>query len=250
MTDTDRPRGPLGRVAVIMPTYNERENLDSIAARVRTAVPEADVLVVDDNSPDGTGELADKLSAGDAQIHVLHRPGKGGLGAAYIAGFGWALEQGYGVMVEMDADGSHQPEDLPKLLTALQDADAVIGSRWVTGGTVRNWPKSREALSRGANTYARLMLRLPVRDATAGYRAYRAQTLRAIDLGSVQSQGYCFQIDLTLRAVNAGLTVTEVPITFVDRTRGTSKMSRAVMAEAFWRVAQWGLAARLRRRRG
>jgi dolichol-phosphate mannosyltransferase len=250
LTETDRPRAPLGRVAVIIPTYNERENLDSIAARVRTAVPEADVLVVDDNSPDGTGELADKLSAGDEQIHVLHRPGKGGLGAAYIAGFGWAMEHGYGVMVEMDADGSHQPEDLPKLLAALQDADAVIGSRWVAGGTVRNWPKSREALSRGANTYARLMLQLPVRDATAGYRAYRAETLRAINLGSVQSQGYCFQIDLTLRAVNAGLTVTEVPITFVDRTRGASKMSRAVMAEAFWRVAQWGVAGRLHRRHG
>ena len=250
MTETDRPRAPLGRVAVIIPTYNERENLDSIVARVRTAVPETDVLVVDDNSPDGTGELADKLSAGDEQIHVLHRPGKGGLGAAYLAGFGWALEHGYDVMVEMDADGSHQPEDLPKLLTALQQADAVIGSRWVAGGTVRNWPKSREALSRGANTYARLMLRLPVRDATAGYRAYRADTLRTINLGTVQSQGYCFQIDLTLRAVNAGLTVTEVPITFVDRTRGASKMSRAVMAEAFWRVAQWGVAGRLHRRRG
>jgi dolichol-phosphate mannosyltransferase len=245
LTETDRPRGPLGRVAVIIPTYNERENLDAISARVRTAVPEADVLIVDDNSPDGTGELADKLEAGDEQIHVLHRPGKAGLGAAYIAGFGWALEHGYGVMVEMDADGSHQPEDLPKLLAALRDADAVIGSRWVAGGTVRNWPKAREALSRGANTYARLMLRLPVRDATAGYRAYRAQTLRTIDLSSVQSQGYCFQIDLTLRAVKAGLTVTEVPITFVDRTRGASKMSRAVMAEAFWRVAQWGLADRL-----
>ena len=249
MTETDRPMAPLGRVAVIIPTYNERENLDSIAARVRSAVPEADVLVVDDNSPDGTGELADKLEAGDEQIHVLHRPGKGGLGAAYIAGFGWALERGYGVMVEMDADGSHQPEDLPRLLAALDRADAVIGSRWVTGGTVRNWPKSREALSRGANTYARLMLRLPVRDATAGYRAYRAQTLRTINLGSVQSQGYCFQIDLTLRAVNAGLKVTEVPISFVDRTRGASKMSRAVMAEAFWRVAQWGVSDRLHGRR-
>jgi len=250
LTETDRPRAPLGRVAVIIPTYNERENLDSIAARVRTAVPEADVLVVDDNSPDGTGELADKLSAGDEQIHVLHRPGKGGLGAAYIAGFRWALKHGYGVMVEMDADGSHQPEDLPKLLAALAHADAVIGSRWVPGGTVRNWPKSREALSRGANTYARLMLQLPIRDATAGFRAYRADTLRTIDLDSVQSQGYCFQIDLTLRAVNAGLTVTEVPITFVDRTRGASKMSRAVMAEAFWRVAQWGITGRLHRRRG
>jgi dolichol-phosphate mannosyltransferase len=229
-------------VAVIVPTYNERENLESIAARLRTAVPEADLLVVDDNSPDGTGELADKLAAGDQQIRVLHRPGKGGLGAAYLAGFAWALDKGYSAMVEVDADGSHQPEDLPRLLDALQGADAVIGSRWVRGGTVRNWPKSREILSRGANTYARLMLRVPVHDATAGFRAYRAETLRAIDLQTVVSQGYCFQIDLTLRAVNAGLTVAEVPITFIDRTRGASKMSRAIVVEAFWRVTQWGIA--------
>jgi dolichol-phosphate mannosyltransferase len=249
LTETDPPRGPLGRVVVIIPTYNERENLDPIVARVRTSVPAADVLVVDDNSPDGTGELADKLAAGDQQVSVLHRPGKGGLGAAYIAGFGWALERDYAAMIEMDADGSHQPEDLPRLLSALEDADAVIGSRWVPGGTVRNWPKSREFLSRGANTYARLMLRVPIHDTTAGYRAYRAETLRAIGLDTVRSQGYCFQIDLTLRAINAGLTVTEVPITFIDRARGASKMSRAVMAEAFWRVAQWGVASRLHRRR-
>jgi len=248
LTETDRPRGPLGRVAVIIPTYNERENLESITTRVRSSVPAADLLVVDDNSPDGTGELADKLAAGDQQIHVLHRPDKAGLGAAYVAGFGWALDRGHDAMIEMDADGSHQPEDLPRLLGALQTADAVIGSRWIPGGTVRNWPKSREFLSRGANTYARLMLRVPVHDTTAGYRAYRAQTLRTIGLDSVRSQGYCFQIDLTLRALRAGLTVTEVPITFIDRTRGASKMSRAVMAEAFWRVAQWGVADRLRRR--
>jgi dolichol-phosphate mannosyltransferase len=248
LTKTDPPRGPLGRVVVIIPTYNERENLDPIVARVRSSVPGADVLVVDDNSPDGTGELADKLSTGDQQISVLHRPGKGGLGAAYLAGFGWALERGYAAMIEMDADGSHQPEDLPRLLSALEGADLVIGSRWIPGGTVRNWPKSREALSRGANTYARLMLRVPIRDTTAGFRAYRAETLRAIDLDTVRSQGYCFQIDLTLRTVNAGLTVLEVPITFIDRTRGASKMSRAVMAEAFWRVAQWGIADRLRGR--
>jgi dolichol-phosphate mannosyltransferase len=248
LTETDPPRGPLGRVVVIIPTYNERENLDPIVARVRSSVPEADVLVVDDNSPDGTGEVADKLAVADQQISVLHRPGKGGLGAAYLAGFGWALERGYAAMIEMDADGSHQPEDLPRLLSALEGADLVIGSRWIPGGTVRNWPRSREFLSRGANTYARLMLRVPVRDTTAGYRAYRAETLRAIALDTVRSQGYCFQIDLTLRTVNAGLTVLEVPITFIDRARGASKMSRAVMAEAFWRVAQWGVADRLHRR--
>jgi dolichol-phosphate mannosyltransferase len=236
-------------VAVIVPTYNERENLESIAARMRSAVPQADLLVVDDNSPDGTGELADKLAAGDQQIHVLHRPGKAGLGAAYLAGFGWALDQGYSAMVEMDADGSHQPEDLPRLLSALEGADAVIGSRWMRGGTVRNWPKSREILSRGANTYAKFMLRVPVHDATAGFRAYRAETLRAVGLDSVVSQGYCFQIDLTLRAVNAGLLVTEVPITFIDRTRGASKMSRAIVIEALLRVTQWGIAGWFRPRR-
>ena len=161
-----------------MPTYNERENLEAMAGRVRAAVPDADLLVVDDNSPDGTGELADKLAAEDSHVRVLHRPGKGGLGAAYIAGFGWALDQGYGAAVEMDADGSHQPEQLPELLAALADADLVIGSRWVPGGRTVNWPKSRELISRGGSFYSRLMLRIPLRDATAGYRAYRADTLR------------------------------------------------------------------------
>lgn len=234
---------------MIIPTYNERENLESIVGRVRAAVPDADLLIVDDNSPDGTGELADKLAAEDTSVQVLHRPGKAGLGAAYVAGFGWALQRGYGAMVEMDADGSHDPQELPRLLAALGTADLVIGSRWTAGGTVRNWPRSREFLSRGANTYARVMLGLPVRDATAGYRAYRAETLRRIALDTVQSQGYCFQIDLALRTVSAGLAVTEVPITFVDRTRGASKMSRAVVIEAFLRVAQWAPAARLQRLR-
>ena len=165
-----------------MPTYNERENLEAMAGRVRAAVPDADLLVVDDNSPDGTGELADKLAAEDSHVRVLHRPGKGGLGAAYIAGFGWALDNGYGAAVEMDADGSHQPEQLPELLAALEDADLVIGSRWVPGGRTVNWPKSREFISRGGSFYSRRMLRIPLRDATAGYRVYRADTLRAIGL--------------------------------------------------------------------
>ena len=181
---------------------------------------------------------------------MLHRQGKSGLGSAYIAGFRWALDRGYGVLVEMDADGSHDPAELPKLLTALADADLVIGSRWVTGGTVHNWPRSREVLSRGANAYARIMLGVRIRDVTAGYRAYRAQTLRKICLDQVLSQGYCFQIDLTLRAIRAGLEVTEVPISFTERTLGASKMSRAVIAEALWRVTQWGAASRLRRGRG
>ena len=243
MTETEPPRGPLGRVVVIIPTYNERENLDPIVARVRTSVPEADVLVVDDNSPDGTGELADKLAAGDQQVSVLHRPGKNGLGAAYIAGFRWALDQGYGAIVEMDADGSHQPEQLPDLLSALAHADLVIGSRYVPGGRVMNWPRSREILSRGANTYARLMLGIRLRDATAGYRVFRDTTLRRIALDEVESQGYCFQVDLALRTLRGGMTVVEVPITFVERARGASKMSRSVVVEALWRIAQWGIAA-------
>jgi dolichol-phosphate mannosyltransferase len=249
VSETERPGGPLGQVAVIVPTYNERENLEPIVARVRASAADADILVVDDNSPDGTGEVADKLAASDTHVHALHRPAKAGLGSAYIAGFGWALDRGYGVLVEMDADGSHDPADLPALLAALEHADLVIGSRWVPGGTVRNWPKSREILSRSANTYARIMLRIAIRDATAGYRAYRADTLRAARLDQVLSRGYCFQIDLVLRALRAGLRVAEVPITFTERTRGASKMSKGVVAEAFWRVTQWGIAARLRGRR-
>ena len=235
----------LGRVLVIIPTYIERDNIERIAGRVRAAVPSVDVLVVDDASPDGTGEVADAMAAADEQIQVLHREGKDGLGPAYIAGFRWAAEHGYDVMVEMDADGSHQPEELPRLLAALEDADLVIGARWVPGGKVRNWPKRREALSRGANTYARLMLGIPLHDATAGYRAFRAAPLAKIGLDEVDSRGYCFQIDLALRAVRQGLRVVEVPITFVEREHGTSKMSRDVMAEAALRITQWGMSDRV-----
>jgi dolichol-phosphate mannosyltransferase len=239
-----------GRIVVIIPTYNERENLAPIVARVRSAVPAADVLIVDDNSPDGTGAVAGDLAAADGNVHVLHRRAKAGLGAAYIAAFRWALDQGYDAMVEMDADGSHQPEELPRLVGALAEADLVLGSRWVPGGSVLNWPRSRQWLSRGGNTYARLMLGIPHRDATGGYRAYRATTLRKINLDDVESQGYCFQIDLVLRASQTGLKVTEVPITFIERTRGKSKMSNAIVCEAFWRVTQWGLARRMPSRRG
>ena len=191
------PSSPPSRIVIVMPTYNERQNLESIAGRVRAALPEADLLVVDDNSPDGTGDIADKLAEADPHVQVMHRTDKAGLGKAYIAGFGWALERGYDVIVEMDADGSHQPEHLPSLVGALDGADLSIGSRWVRGGKVVNWPKSREALSRGANIYTRIMLGLGVRDATAGFRAYRAATLRTISLDQVESTGYCFQIDLT-----------------------------------------------------
>lgn len=240
------PSSSIGRVVVVMPTYEERQNLETIAGRLRAAVPDADLLVADDNSPDGTGDLADKLAEADPHIHVMHRTEKAGLGAAYIAGFRWALEQGYDAVVEMDADGSHQPEQLPDLLAALNAADGVIGSRYVPGGKVVNWPKSREILSRGGNIYNRIMLGLKVRDATGGYRAYRASTLRAIDLETVESAGYCFQIDLTLRVVQAGLRLVEVPITFVERERGASKMSNAIVREALLRVAQWGIQSRLK----
>jgi dolichol-phosphate mannosyltransferase len=232
-----------GRVIIVMPTYNERQNLEIMVGRVRESVPQADLLVVDDNSPDGTGELADKLAEGDSRVGVMHRTEKAGLGRAYVAGFTWALDNGYDLIVEMDADGSHRPEDLPRLLAAAATADAVIGSRYVPGGTVVNWPKSREFLSRGANAYNRLMLGVRVKDATGGFRVYRAQTLRKIDLNGIESAGYCFQIDMTLRVLRNGLSITEVPITFVERERGASKMSNAVIIEAFTRVAQWGITA-------
>ncbi len=234
-----------GRVVIVMPTYNERQNLEIVAGRLREAVPDADLLVVDDNSPDGTGDLADKLAEADPRVQVMHRTEKAGLGRAYVAGFAWALERGYDLIVEMDADGSHRPEDLPKLLATSATADAVIGSRYVPGGTVVNWPKSREFLSRGANLYNRIMLGVRVKDATGGFRVYRAATLRAIDLHGIQSAGYCFQIDMTLRVLQAGLAITEVPITFIERERGKSKMSNTVILEAFTRVARWGIGARL-----
>jgi dolichol-phosphate mannosyltransferase len=238
---------PVERIVIVMPTYNERQNLESIAGRVRAAMPTADLLVVDDNSPDGTGDIADKLAEADPHVQVMHRTEKAGLGRAYIAGFGWAIDRGYDVIVEMDADGSHQPEHLPSLVGALAHADLAIGSRWVRGGKVVNWPKSREVLSRGANVYTRLMLGLGVRDATAGFRAYRASTLQKISLNQVESTGYCFQIDLTIRVAQAGLKIVEVPITFVEREHGASKMSNGIIIEAFVRVAQWGIAQRLRR---
>jgi len=234
------PANDLRRILVIVPTYNERDNIESIVARVLQSVPEANLLVADDSSPDGTGKIADELAIADPRVHVLHRPEKAGLGAAYIAGFRWGLERGYDVLVEMDADGSHAPEQLPRLLAALRDADVVLGSRWVAGGTVVNWPKSRELISRSGNLYTRVALGMPLRDATGGYRAYRRGVLESIDLDSVASQGYCFQVDLAWRAARAGFRVVEVPITFADRERGESKMSGSIVREALWRVTQWG----------
>ena len=239
----------VGSVLVIVPTFNEADNLDIIAGRLHAAVPEAHLLVVDDNSPDGTGKLADELAAAHDWAHVLHRTGKQGLGAAYVAGFGWAREHGYDVVVEMDADGSHAPEQLPRLLAALEHADLVLGSRWVEGGKVVNWPRSRELLSRGGNAYTRIALGLPLRDATGGYRAYRRSVLDTVLATDVHSQGYCFQVDLAWQLWKAGHRVVEVPITFVERERGESKMSRAIVLEALWRVTVWGLTSRRSRGR-
>lgn len=231
----------MSRTLVIIPTYNEAENIAEIVHRVRVNVPSADVLVVDDDSPDGTGDIADGLADG-GKVSVLHRAAKEGLGAAYIAGFGWGLDRQYDVLVEMDADGSHRPEELATLLGAIeQGADLVIGSRWVEGGSVVNWPKRREILSKGGNTYVRILLGLRLRDATGGYRAFKRDALLGLDLGNVESQGYCFQVDLARRAVGAGFTVVEVPIMFVERVLGESKMSGPIVREALWRVTVWGL---------
>jgi dolichol-phosphate mannosyltransferase len=231
---------PVGRILVVIPTYQERDNLGPVVARLHAAVPEADVLVVDDASPDGTGELADEMAAADPRVTVLHREGKQGLGAAYLAGFAEALRRDYQVVVEMDADGSHPPEDLPALLAALDDADVVLGSRYVPGGVVRNWPARRQLISRVGNLYSRLALGVPIKDVTAGYRVFRRQVLEELDLDQVASQGYCFQIDMAWRAVLAGFRVREVPITFTERERGASKMDTSIVVEALWRVACWG----------
>jgi dolichol-phosphate mannosyltransferase len=214
------------RGLVVIPTYDEAENIELVLDRVRACVPSFDVLVVDDSSPDGTGDLADKVAAHDERVSVLHRTAERGLGSAYLAGFAWGLERGFDIFVEMDADGSHLPEQLPRLLDALVGADLVLGARWVPGGRVVNWPTSRELLSRGGNVYARMALGLPV---------------QGLDLRSVASQGYCFQVDLARRAVEAGFTVVEVPITFVEREHGYSKMSGSIVREALVRVTAWGV---------
>ncbi len=237
--------GGRDRVLVVVPTYNEAGNLERILDRLQASVPEAHALVVDDNSPDGTGELADKLAAADARVHVLHRPGKAGLGTAYVAGFRWGRAAGYDVLVEMDADGSHAPEELPRLLAGLSTADLVLGSRYVPGGRVEDWPVYRLALSRAGNRYTRWALRLPLTDATGGYRAARGELIDRLPFHDVASQGYCFQVDWAWRAVRSGARVTEVPITFAERTVGRSKMSGSIVREALVRVTVWALQDRL-----
>jgi len=239
------------RTLVVIPTYNEAENIGTVVANTLAALPTTHLLIVDDASPDGTGRLADELAESDDRIHVLHRTTKNGLGKAYVEAFGWALEQGYELIVEMDADGSHPARTLPEMVDTIRaGAEAtppigvVIGSRWVQGGRVENWPKSREALSRGANLYARAALGIRTNDLTGGYRVYRADALAAMELADVDSQGYCFQIDLTIRTVNAGFGVVEVPIVFKDREFGVSKMSGNIVVEAMVKVTAWGIGRR------
>ncbi|GAA1186085.1 glycosyltransferase [Nesterenkonia xinjiangensis] len=232
------------KILTIIPTYNEIEALPITVQRLRAAVPESDVLVVDDNSPDGTGQLAERMGHEDPQIHVLHRRAKNGLGGAYIAGFRWGLDREYDVLVELDADGSHQPEQLPDLIAKIDEADLVIGSRWVAGGAVVNWPLHREVISRAGSLYSRTLLGLPVRDITAGFRVFRRSTLEDIDLNSIESVGYGFQVDMTFRVARQRKTIVEVPITFVERTLGASKMSSDIVVEAMLNVTRWGLGAR------
>ncbi len=236
----------LGRVVMVVPTYDEALNLPTLVERLRAAQPDVDLLVVDDNSPDGTGAIADTIAAADPQVSVLHRTSKEGLGAAYLHGFRVALDRGYDVIGEMDADGSHQPEELHRLLAALHEADLVIGSRWVPGGSIVNWPLHRQLLSRGGNAYIRTLLGIGVRDATAGFRLFRRTTLEQLPLEEIASLGYVFQADLAFRAVRSGLRVVEVPIEFVERERGDSKMSRRIASESFRRITRWGLAERSR----
>jgi dolichol-phosphate mannosyltransferase len=245
-------RGPAwGRVVVIMPTFNESDSLDRVARHLLATVPGVDLLVVDDASPDGTGQIADALANADKRVHVLHRTGREGLGPAYIAGFAWARDNDYEIVVEMDADGSHPAESLPAMLDALLDTDprpgVVIGSRWIKGGSVVNWPKRREWLSRSANVYARRALRIPAHDITAGYRAYPINVVDEID-SNIDSRGYAFQIEMTLRVFDAGYSIVEVPIVFKEREAGHSKMSRSIVFEAMSRVTRWGLARRTRTR--
>ena len=230
----------LERALVIVPTYNERENIPRLVPQILSQDPRLEVLVIDDASPDGTGEVADELAAGSDRVHVLHREGKLGLGTAYLAGFRWGLDEGYDVLFEMDADFSHDPSHLPQFLDAIREFDVVLGSRYLHGRvTVINWPITRLILSYGANMYARVVTGLPVTDATGGFKCFRRKVLETIDLERVGSEGYSFQIEMSLRAWRNGFTIGEIPIVFADRDVGESKMSRRIIWEAVWRV--WAL---------
>jgi dolichol-phosphate mannosyltransferase len=230
---------------VIIPTYDERDNVRPISEAVFKAISEIDILFVDDNSPDGTGKLVDEMAAADPRVHVLHRPGKAGLGRAYVAGFKWALERQYELIFEMDADFSHDPNELPNFVKAAEQADLVIGSRYVEGIRITNWPLSRLMLSKGAATYVHLVTGLPVADPTGGFKCFHREVLAAIDLDSVVASGYSFQVEMNHTAWLKGFRIKEIPITFVDRRAGYSKMSTRIMKEALWMV--WKLGRRGRR---
>jgi dolichol-phosphate mannosyltransferase len=233
------------KTLIIIPTYNELDNLRPLLNEIFTYAPKTDILIVDDNSPDGTGDLADEIHDRNAQVHVLHRPGKQGLGTAYVAGFKYSIEHGYDAAFEMDADFSHDPRYLPDFLKAIEDADLVIGSRYIPGGDTPNWSLLRRFISGGGNIFARFMLGIPVHDCTAGYRCYRREVLEHIDLDTIQSQGYAFQIELAYRVMKHGFKIVETPIVFQDRRVGKSKMSRKIVIEGFTYV----LKARFRRQR-
>jgi len=229
------------KTLIIIPTYQESENIISILERVQAANPEANVLVVDDSSPDGTGQIVERLMKSNPKIRLLTNSVKGGLGKAYVKGFKWGLSKDFDIFVEMDADGSHAPEQLPSILKNLDECDVSLGSRWVPGGRIENWPISRQILSKGGNLYTRLMLGFKVKDATGGYRAYKREVLETIDLDSIESQGYCFQVDMVRRSLAFGFKVCETPIVFTEREAGNSKMSRQIVIEAFTRIGFWGL---------
>jgi len=232
------------RATVCLPTYNERENLETmVGALLERLGPDDQVLVIDDNSPDGTGEIADRLAAAEPRVAVLHRAAKEGLGPAYLAGFRRALDDGAELVLEMDCDFSHDPDDVPRLIAAAADADLVLGSRYVRGGRVENWGLARRIVSRAGSFYAQALLWAPVRDLTGGFKCYRREVLERIALDEVSARGYAFQIETTYRALRAGFRVVEIPISFADREEGTSKMSRAIVLEAIWRVPVLGLQA-------
>ncbi|MFC1606585.1 polyprenol monophosphomannose synthase [Candidatus Latescibacterota bacterium] len=236
------------KALVIIPTYNEKENLEEITNAVLDLPHDFNILVVDDNSPDGTGDIADRLSAEDNRIHVLHRPKKQGLGQAYLAGFSWGLERDYDLFFEMDADFSHRPRYLNDFMEAVKDADLVLGSRYISGVNVVNWPLGRLLISYFANRYSQIITGLPVRDATGGFKCFRREVLESIDLDKVNSTGYAFQIEMSMRAWAHGFTIKEIPIVFYDREKGTSKMSFGIASEAavmVWKLKVWKLLGKL-----
>jgi dolichol-phosphate mannosyltransferase len=241
LADETRMKNP-ARTLVVIPTYNESESLPKLLPALREAAPDVDILIVDDTSPDGTGKIADEFAAYDKAITVMHRAGREkGFAASYLDGFAWALRHDYDIIVEMDSDSSHRPEDLAGILAKLDDADLVLGSRWTKGGGIVNWPLQRQLLSRAGSLYARMMLQIPAKDITTGFRAYKAETLRAINLEDIRTTGYAFQVELAYRTHQAGLKIAESPIIFVERVAGVSKMSKQIVIEALVQVTRWGL---------